>query len=248
MKYDDHVLTDDEIEAFSNYLRKGLDDGTFRNIVLPKGTVVYHGSSNPQVSKRRISDIDDTEMFWVTRNLEKATFYASLNHRERGRRYSRRSFRSGAEKRVSAFKLKRDTTILAIDDDWLSHGGRWNLLKYLRDYQDYDGFLNIEGQPVMDTLLLHDDRSGGGEGILIFKPKELLEDFDDDQQEMKESVLFESILSYDKDAPLPLFNAGKIDLDGWYGLDGRFKKFYRPEECYAMKGDSISQVENPLHH
>lgn len=62
------------------------------------------------------------------------------------------------------------------------------------------------------------------------------------------SALFESVLRhYDEDAPLPLFNAGKIDLDGWYGLDGKFKKFYRPEECYAMKGDSISQVENPLH-
>lgn len=39
---------------------------------------------------------------------------------------------------------------------------------------------------------------------------------------MAESRLFESILESENVPPCPLF-----DLDnGWYGLDGKFKKFY----------------------
>jgi hypothetical protein len=59
---------------------------------------------------------------------------------------------------------------------------------------------------------------------------------------MAESHLFESILESENIPPCPLF-----DLDGgWYGLDGKFKKFYKPDMTYDMKDDAITKEENVM--
>ena len=52
------------------------------------------------------------------------------------------------------------------------------------------------------------------------------------------SKLFESILEAEKPG---------FDLEnGWFGLDGKFKKFYKPDMTYDIKDDCISKTENTM--
>lgn len=50
--------------------------------------------------------------------------------------------------------------------------------------------------------------------------------------------LFETILKIDENIKKDEAPKVGFDLDdGWYGLDGKYKKFVKPKACYHMKNN-----------